>query len=142
MATRRKEVVMTEFLSREQIVKSDDLKVEIVEVPEWGGRVKIRELRAWEREQFEKRIAATGGVGAGQIAKTLGDLRATLVASCLVDDENQRLFSDADVKALNEKAASVIIRLFGICSRLSGISQEVVDAAAGESETIIGAVSS
>lgn len=126
---------MPEFLDRDQIVKSDDLKVEIVDVPEWGGKVRIRELRAWEREQFEKRIASTGGANAGQIAKTLGNLRATLVAQCLVDNENQRLFSDVDVKALNEKSSSVIIRLFGICSRLSGISKEVVEAAVGESGT-------
>lgn len=126
------------ILTRDQILKSDDLKVELVNVPEWGGTVRIRELRAWEREQFEKRIAATGGTGAGQIAKTLGDLRATLVGSCLVDEDNQRLFAENDIKALNEKSSSVIIRLFGICSRLSGISQEVVDAAVGESETTTG----
>lgn len=128
-------------LTREQILKSKDLKVEAVDVPEWGGKVHVRELTAWEREQFEKRIAATGGTVA-QIHKTLGDLRVSLVVHCLVDENGERLFQDNDAKALNEKSATVITRLFGICSRISGISQEVVDAAVGESATTLEGTSS
>lgn len=130
------------FLSKEQILKSDDLKYEDVDVPEWGGKVRVGELTAFDRERFEKRVSAAGNNAAG-ISKQLGDLRASLVASCLRDPHsNERLFSDADVKALNEKSSLVIARLFTICTRLSGISQEVVDAATGESDAIPDGVSS
>ena len=131
-----------EFLTRDQILKSDDLKYEDHDVPEWGGKVRVRELTAFDRERFEKRVGAAGNNPAG-ISKSLGDLRASLVASCLRNPQtNERLFADADVKALNEKSSLVISRLFTICTRISGISQEVVDAATGESEAITEGVSS
>src|SRR5262245_42675456 len=130
------------FLSKEQILKSDDLKHEDVEVPEWGGKVRVRELTACDRERFERGVSAAGNNPVG-ISKQLGDLRASLVASCLRDpNTNERLFGDSDVAKLNEKSSLVISRLFTICTRLSGISQEVVDAATGESETITADVSS
>ena len=36
------------LLSKEQILKSDDLKSEIVAVPEWGGDVKVRVMTGTE----------------------------------------------------------------------------------------------
>ena len=120
-------------LTREQILGRDDLKREVIEVPEWGGSIVIRELRASEREVFEKRVIQAGGSGPG-FAKTLGDLRASLVVKCIIDPATgERIFDDSDVKALNENSATAIARVFALCSRLSGISSEVVDSVVGES---------
>jgi hypothetical protein len=41
-------------LTKEQILKADDLKTETVEVPEWGGPVNIRTLTGAERDAFEQ----------------------------------------------------------------------------------------
>ena len=129
-------------LTREQILGRDDLKREVIEVPEWGGSIVIRELRASEREVFEKRVIQAGGSGPG-LAKTLGDLRVSLVVKCIVDPATgERVFDDSDTKALNENSATAIARIFALCSRLSGISSEVVDSVVGESEVTDGGGSS
>jgi len=130
-------------LTRDQILAKDDLRFEDVDVPEWGGSVRVRELRASEREVFERRVFAAGSAPSVSLPKTLGDLRVSLVVKCLVDPSTgSRLFKDEDAKDLNEKSATVIARLFSVCSRISGISQEVVDAVVGESEATTGGASS
>lgn len=121
-------------LTRDAILSRKDLKTEVMEVPEWDGTITIREMTASEREVFEKRVMSSGAANVAGVAKNLGDLRASVVAMCVVDEDGKRLFSDQDVKALNEKSSIVIARIFQRCSILSGISQEAVDTIVGESE--------
>ena len=50
---------MSRSLTAEEILSTDDRKVERVACPEWGGHVHVRslsgeELDAWEVEQFER----------------------------------------------------------------------------------------
>jgi len=43
-------------LNKEQILRADDLKTEEVDVPEWGGSVRVRVLTGTERDAFESSI--------------------------------------------------------------------------------------
>ncbi len=112
-------------LTRDQILSAKDLRVTVVEVPEWGGAVRVRGLSARERLDITRQITSADG----QIdrAKTL-DLQITIPFLCMVDDDNQRLFTDqADVTALGEKSTAALDRVFAEAQRLSGLSEAGLD---------------
>ena len=114
-------------LSRDQILKAEDLVTERVEVPEWGGFAIVRSLTGAERDQFE-----ISGLRQkkGNIETDLGKMinfRSRLVSLTLVDDEGNRLFSNSDVELLSQKSASAINRIFEVSRKLSGLSEADVD---------------
>ena len=74
-------------LSKEQILQADDLKTEVVEVPEWDGEVLLRELRGRERDAFEE------GSMDKQRNVSMKNMRARLVAISAIDEEGERLFN-------------------------------------------------
>ena len=49
------------LLNKEQILNADDLTFEDVEVPEWGGTVRIRCLESTERDEFEQSLLDAKG---------------------------------------------------------------------------------
>lgn len=117
-------------LNKQQILSSKDLKTERVAVPEWGGDVIVRQITAADRDRFESSIH----VGEGAARKTNSEnLRARLCALCLVDENNERLFTDAEAAELGRKNAEVLDRLFDIAQRLNGMSKKEVDAAKKDS---------
>lgn len=117
-------------LSKEQILSADDLKQELVEVPEWGGEVLVRELRGRERDAFEE-----GSLDKQRNLK-MTNMRARLVAMSVIDDEGERLFTSKEALGLGEKSASALNRLFEVCCRISGITSDDVDKLEGNLETV------
>lgn len=112
------------YLSAEQILDADDLPWEDVDVPEWGGTVRVRGMSGTDRDKFE---AAMLSKDMKSVSKdtALERYRARLAAACLVDGTGQRMFrSDAEVKRLGEKSAQALQRVCDVASRLSGLSQE------------------
>jgi hypothetical protein len=109
-------------LSKEDILKAEDLTTEEVDVPEWGGSVLVRGMTGRERDALEvsMRDERTGQ----RRPDALANIRSKIVARCVVDDEGVRLFADADIAALGEKSAAATDRLFDVASRLSGMSDD------------------
>jgi hypothetical protein len=105
------------------ILAAQDLPLEQVEVPEWGGSVWLRPLTAGDAGQFQAEMAAAGTVP--------GDFRVRLVARCLVDSEGVRLFPDAEIPALAEKNAEVVNRLYDRCAAMNGLAPGAVETAQG-----------
>ncbi len=114
------------MLSREKILTAQDLKREIVDVPEWGGEVYVRGFTALEKEEVEMRSMAMVDIATGQIrdARQLAGLKAWIVARCTVDSDGVRIFSDADMDGLQGKNAEVISRLADVAGRLSSLGVE------------------
>lgn len=110
------------MLTRDSILAAKDFDFQDVEVPEWGGTVRLRGLSAAERDNFEATLAQT---------QDLSNLRSRLVVLSLVDDEGNRLFKDSEAKELGEKNALVIMRLFEIVRDLSGMADEDLQDAQG-----------
>lgn len=104
-------------LSKDQILGAVDFNFVEVEVPEWGGSVRIRGLSAAERDQFEARLG---------VSQDLTNMRARLVVSCLVDDDGNRIFKDSEASELGKKNAAVLTRLFDEVRNLSGMSDEAL----------------
>jgi len=118
------------LLTREEILQAEDLPTEDVEVPEWGGTVRVRTLAGYERDRFEESITEQQGKRARIIAD---NLRAKLVALSVIGADGQRLFDEGDVRALGEKSAKALDRVFAVAQRLSGISDRDVDELVGNS---------
>ena len=106
------------MLSRDAILQTDDLPRVLVQVPEWGGDVYVSTLTGTQRDSFEASMQGKKG------KVNLQNVRARFAVLTIVDDKGTRLFSDADVKALGEKSASALDRVFAVAQRLNGFSSE------------------
>jgi len=118
-------------LTAEAILAADDLPTIWVQTPEWGkgAGVWIRGMTGAERDQFEMRVSGLDG-GGNQVKMDYTNLRASLVASCVVDDDGKRLFSGDQVEALGRKSGAVLDRLFDASRKASGIGEDDVKALA------------
>jgi len=105
------------YLNKDAILKAQDLDTQDVDVPEWGGSVRVRGMTASERDRFEQ---VMGG-------ENVANIRANLVARTVVDENSQRLFTDADISELGKKSAQALDRVFDVASRLSGLRSQDID---------------
>ena len=118
------------LLSRDAILQADDLEYEDVEVPEWGGTVRVRALNGTDRDAYEASLRQLRGK---EFVPNTVNVRAKLVAKAVVGEDGERLFSDQEVSALGKKSAAALDRVFEVAARLSRISEEDVDDLAGKS---------
>lgn len=113
------------LLSKEAILAVEDLPTEDVDVPEWGGAVRIKGLSGRERDRFESSSIVTDKKGVSKPNYT--NLRARLVALSIVDESGRRMFSDTDVNLLGTKSAAALERVFKAAQRLNGMTDEDVE---------------
>jgi hypothetical protein len=111
---------MTGFLSRDAIFGANDYKVEVVDVPEWGGQVKVRGLTGRERDEFEAGMFVRRG---REMVRDTANLRARLLVLCCLDEAGNALFEREDVKALGEKSGAALDRVYESAAKLSGIME-------------------
>lgn len=103
------------LLTKGQIVAADDLRREIVDVPEWGGEVQL--------------ISLTFAAAVGLIKKD-GDIdpRLRLIAACLVDEDGNQVFTEEELAELSQKSAPVITRLWQRAVALNELTLRAADA--------------
>jgi len=114
---------VTITLKRDDILKVQDIKVEKVHVPEWGGDVYIKGMNGMERDAFEASVVQMRGKGTNV---DMSNIRAKLAAQTICDENGERLFTDADIKALGKKSASALQRVFEVAQKLSGIGDDAI----------------
>jgi hypothetical protein len=125
---------MSNILSKSQILQAVDIKTSEVAVPEWGGDVLVREFSGADRDAFESSMVRINAEG--QRETDLSNMRAKLVAMCLVDHETgERMFSDAELALLGKKSAAALQRVFEVAQRLNGLSADDVKDAEKNSAT-------
>lgn len=107
-------------LTRNQILGADDRQRVPFDVPEWGGTVYLSELSAADFIFWQSNNP--GDDGAKQ-----AEWVASIVLRSVVDEFGDRLFSDDDVTALQERNHTVLMRLFRECLKLNGGSSEEVE---------------
>lgn len=112
------------ILNKDLILAADDMKTIDVEVPEWGGSVRLRTLTGGERDKFESDSIDQRGKNNKM---NLVNLRARLVSLCAVDEGGKRMFGDSEVTKLGAKSAAVLDRLFQAAQELNGMTQKDVD---------------
>lgn len=113
------------YLNRDQILSATDLPTRDVPTPEWGGTVRVRTLTGRERDAFENRVSGRGG--------NLVNVRAYLASLCVVGEDGKPLFTAEDVKALGEKSAVALDRIFDVCMELNAMRKADVEREEGNS---------
>lgn len=102
---------------KEKILLSDDNDLTRIFVPEWGfgkedkDSIYLKVVSATERDDYEAKVALASEPGQREFA--LKNLRARLVALCLVNEDGDRIFtSNQDVLDLGKKNGLILDKLF------------------------------
>ena len=111
-------------LSKSAILEASDLPFTDVDVPEWGGTVRIRTMTARERDDYEASIYDMDGK---TVKVKREDFRAKLLARCLIDEDGKRLFTTKDIPQLSGKSAKPVQALFEVAQELNGLSADAQD---------------
>jgi len=105
-------------LNKAKILAADDVKLQEVEVREWGGTVFLKVLSGTEREYFEESYSD----------QKLKAFRLRFLVLALCDEKGDRLFADGEIDELGKKSAVVINRLFEAGWKLNAFREEDVEA--------------
>jgi hypothetical protein len=109
-------------LTKQQILSGRRAAPVALDVPELGGTVLVRMMNGVQRERFERVYGATDRT----------DIRATLLAFTVVDDEGTPLFDEKDVAAINTMVdAPVLMRLYDEALKLNRVTQDQIEELAG-----------
>ena len=123
-------------MTRDDVLSANDIVIEGVVVPEWGGRtVYVRSLSAGERDDFEtdvmkeKRVRTKAGRIRTEKYVETRRVRAKLAvkACCISKDNPAALFKPADVEKLATKNGAALDRIYDLASRLAGITDDDVE---------------
>ena len=109
------------MLTKEQILAAEDRRQESVEVPEWGGTVIVRTMSALQRDRWQLALMRNRE-DPGSVSPS-----AMLVASCLVNEAGEPLFTPADVAALEAKSGAALSRVFAVAAKLNVLGQKDAD---------------
>jgi hypothetical protein len=102
---------------KENILNASDIKVERVEVPEWGTHVYIRVFSGLDRDNFEK-----------QLTVKPTNIRALFLVKVISDEHGNRIFKDDEAEALGQKNYQVLDRLIDVAQRVNALGTADVDA--------------
>jgi hypothetical protein len=108
------------MLTRDEILKCYDLKVEEVRVPEWGGSVWVKVLSSGERDRYEAEWLKFRELENGDV-KDSSHFRAFLASRVLCDESGNPLFAQADVRTLSSKSGAALTRVTEAAIRLNGL---------------------
>jgi hypothetical protein len=104
------------ILNREAILGANDLKKELVKVPEWGGEVYISMMTGASRDAWEQSLMTSKG-------SSLDNIRARLVAFTAVGDDGKRLFTNEDAELLGQKSATALERCVKIAQKVNRLTE-------------------
>lgn len=113
------------LLTRDSILGVDDIITQDIEVPEWGGTVRIKALNGKERDQFEAMMAPDPRQK--KKVEMPANFRAKFLVNCIIDEEGKTIFSYKDVQALGNKSASALNRVFEAARKLAGLGTDDIE---------------
>lgn len=110
------------LLTKGDIIAAQDLKSEDVEVPEWGGTVRVQEMSGFARDQYDASlIAYREAIAKGE---PVPSVRSALCAAAIVDVDGNLVFTTkADIEALGKKNAAGLNRVFDAAARLNRMGE-------------------
>jgi len=108
------------IITVEQLLAAEDLPPEAIDVPEWGGQVKVRGLSVKAINQANRESTVAGEIDEEKIACAV--VIAGMVEPQLTNDQAGQLA---------EKSMAVINRIVKEIYRLSGLDESVKEREAG-----------
>lgn len=112
------------ILSAEQILQVQDLKIEKLDLPEWGGTICLRTMRSVDRDQFEMLMTDRG---------PKKNVRAKLASMTICDEAGTLMFSEKQVDSLGNKSAKALQKIFTKALEMNNFSDDDVDELEGNS---------
>lgn len=100
------------MLDRNAILAAQDIKIEKVSVPEWGGDVCIRTFDGATRSRITEHAIKTEKIG-------YRGLMPLIVACGICDEKGTAVFTEADAEELQKKNSVVLERLGEAISNLN-----------------------
>lgn len=123
---------MPVYLTKQQILAAEDRKFVDVEVPEWGGVVRVGTMTAAQRDQYEVKFAQFRKMDRdGDLKDRPISMRALLVAACLVDAEGKNMFTVEDVELLGQKSGAALNRVFSQALELNVLTKVAAERVEG-----------
>lgn len=118
-------------VGREVLGSKRAFKRAVVNVPEWGGDVHIRELTAIEVARAQQIAASAVDVASRKVidVTALARFHAAMIVAGWVDENGANELTDADIDGVLEQPSKVVALLSQEIAHLSGIElAEGVDA--------------
>lgn len=112
------------MLDRDSILKATDLKTVDVNVPEWGGVLRLQTMTGLARQEYYRTTAGKDG--------TPKNVMESLIVACAVDEDGKQIFTSGDIAELSKKSSIALNRVFEKAAELNGLTQKAVDDIAGE----------
>ena len=109
------------FLSAEDIWAAHDVAEEAVDMPEWGGRVKIRALTIRKSLELQKQAQVWN-----QRTRSYDQDTDKLYMLLLLHGIVEPALSADDIDKMAEKSAVATTRIVTAIQRISGLSEEAV----------------
>jgi hypothetical protein len=124
------------LLSRDEILSAQDTKYDTVPVDEWskGASVRVRSLPAVLRDFMEAQILEAREKSKESAVAVPTNVRAIVVAFCVVDAEGRQLFTPNDIEALGQKNVRPIQRIYDKALELNAITDADISKLAGNSD--------
>jgi hypothetical protein len=106
------------FLTKEQIIAAQDRQFMEVDVPEWGGKVRLVSFDADQAMQHSDLMQRRkeGKPGPNPIS--------LMLAASIVDADGSPLFKGKDIEALGKKSPAVLMRLVEAVSKLNNLGKD------------------
>lgn len=105
----------------DKILSADDIKIEPIDLDEWGVKAFIRVMNGTERDSWE--VYAQKQLKADKV-----NMRARLAAICLCNAHGERIFKDEQTAELSQKSSIVLDRIYDAAIRLNKIGAADLEA--------------
>lgn len=111
------------YLTPAAILEQPTLVIEEMVVPEWGGgKIRLKQLSAKERDDFEASMVRVGRNGKQELNNA--NFRARLVQLAAVKEDGSPMFTRHDVKTLGNLPAAGLQRVFNKINEMSAFSED------------------
>lgn len=110
------------ILGKSDILEAQDIKIELMDVPEWNGSIYVKTLTGAERDKLEASIMSFGNDGRPRGMK-LDNMRAMVAVLGICDEKGDAIFTMKDITALSAKSSSALDRVVAKIQSLAAMSQ-------------------
>ena len=109
------------IVNRNALLKLCERRYIDLELADAGITVRIQSLSEKEKSTYETRLIAKSGRGI--LRERLQDATRRLIALCLVDENNDRIFLDSDVDKIGELDSFVSSKIYDACQEHCGFNK-------------------
>ena len=121
---------MMKIANRNALLKLCERRYIDLELADAGITVRIQSLSEKEKSGYETVLIAKSGRGI--LRDRLQDATRRLIALCLVDEKNERIFSGSDVNQIGEMDSFVSSRIYDACQEHCGFNKGDIEDTLGK----------